>query len=368
MALRSREVYKGKHKRRSILAIVLFIVAVLLVGAVVMFYSFQKYVVYGQDGVTVEQPILATAAPAAESGGTEGFETVNAELVVDQPDYSGVAATAGADTPQLKALFVPAEEVNAEGIDAAVNRMSAYGASALVLEMRPRSGQLPYASAAPMAVSYGLSGTLDMTDILASLKEKNIYLAAQVSCCVDDLLASRDPLVALRNAYGGVYADGGGDLWLDPFNPDVRTYAADLGKELAAMGFDEIIYRYLEQPDTSDALVYTQKLSFTPTPLAGVCGFAVSLTNALSGTDAVISAALDSDSLHNSLSAATGQDPELFLKVFDRVCCWEDLESQYAADRDALSAYVTVGDLSARFAPMMAAAPSNATSWIVKTQ
>ena len=133
MAVRPNEVYKGKHRKRSILGIALFILAVLIVGAVVLFYSFQKYLVYGQDGVKLELPILATPAPVDESGNAQQFEDVQAELVVDPPDYSSVKTTADETTPELRALFVPAESVTDEGIKSYQDKLSGYGANALVI-------------------------------------------------------------------------------------------------------------------------------------------------------------------------------------------------------------------------------------------
>lgn len=364
MAVRPKEVYRGKHRRRNIVTILLFIVAVLVVGAVVMFYSFQKYIVYGQDGVSLELPILATPAPTDESGGTADFETVNAELVIDPADYSAVAATAGEDLAPLKGLLVPAASVSEAGIAEYESLMASYGANALVLEVKPDSGQLVYASGVSTAASYGLSGAFDLQAQVTALKDKGIYLAALVSCCTDNLLATRNPLIALRNAYGGVYTDTSG-MWLDPYSSMVRDYIRDLSLELAQMGFDEVILRNLAHPVTDDALVYSETLSSTPTPAGGVSGFAVSLSSAMTDSGAVLSAVLSADTLHNGLSDKTGQDAELFFKVFDRVCGPADSAWQYGADRDALSAYITVGEAAMRWLPVMSYAPDGASCWIV---
>ncbi|NCB50478.1 MAG: hypothetical protein EOM54_01165 [Clostridia bacterium] len=364
MAIRPKEVYKGKHKRRNIIAILLFLVAVLIVGAVLMFYSFQKYLVYGQEGVSLELPILATPAPTNEAGETTDFEEVDAELVVEQPDYSGVAATAGEDLPDMRALFVPAEKLSDEGIGTYAALMETYGANALLLEVKPESGQLAYASTAATAESYGLSGTYDLQTEVTALKEQGVYLAAMISCCVDDLLATRNSFIALRNSYGGVYTDSAG-MWLDPYNGTVRDYIKDLALELAQMGFDEIVLKDFAHPVTDSELVYSETMSFAPTPLAGISGFAVSLSSALEESGATLSVVLTSDTIANGLAEKTGQDEELFFKVFDRVCCWADSAWQHGVNLDSLSSYITVGDASQRFLPIISYAPEDATSWIV---
>ena len=366
MAVRPNEVYKGKHRKRSILGIALFILAVLIVGAVVLFYSFQKYLVYGQDGVKLELPILATPAPVDESGNAQQFEDVQAELVVDPPDYSSVKTTADETTPELRALFVPAESVTDEGIKSYQDKLSGYGANALVIEVRPDSGQLSYASAVSMAGAYGLSGTYDLAAKVKELKDSGIYLAAQINCCADNLLASRNPPIALHNAFGGVFTDADGSMWLDPYNADVRAYAAALVTELSEMGFDEVLLRGAEIPNTDQAIVYSQTMSFTPTPVSAVSGFALSVARATAGCTARVSAVLDSQTLHGALTEVTGQDPELFFKIFDRVCCWADSAWQYGVDSEIFAPYITVGDPLARYAPVVTYVPEGARSWVLK--
>jgi hypothetical protein len=366
MAGRPNEVYKGSHKKRGIAGAVLFILAVLLVGAVVMFYSFQKYLVYGQDGVKLELPILASAAPAAESGSPQQSGDAQAELVVDQPDYSSVATTADGDTPALCALFVPAESVTDEGIKSYQDKMSAWGATGLVLEVRPDSGQLVYASQVSTASSYGLGGTYDLRAKVAELKEAGIYLAAQINCCADNLLASRNPPIALHNAFGGVFTDEDGNMWLDPYNPDTRSYAAALVRELSEMGFDEVLLRGAEMPITDQMIVYSQTMSFTPTPVSAVSGFVLSVARATASCTARVSAVLDSETLHGALTEVTGQDAELFFKLFDRVCCWADSAWQYGVDGETFAPYVTVGDAAARYTPVVTYVPEGARSWVLK--
>lgn len=364
MAIRPKEVYKGKHKRRNIIAILLFIVAVLIVGAVLMFYSLQKYLVYGQDGVSLELPILATPAPTDETGETTDFEEVDAELIVETPDYSDVAATAGEDLPDMRALFVPAEDLSNSGIETYAALMETYGANALLLEVKPESGQLLYASTVATAESYGLSGAYDLQTEVAALKEQGIYLAAMVSCCVDDLLATRNSFIGLRNSYGGVYTDSSG-MWLDPYSGKVRDYIGDLVLELVQMGFDEIVLKNFAHPVTDNELVYSETMSFAPTPLAGISGFAVSLSTAVEDSGAVLSVILRTDTLTEGLADQTGQDIALFFKVFDRVCCQADSAWQHGVNLDALSSHITVGDASQRFLPIISYAPEGAASWIV---
>ncbi len=364
MAGRNREVYRGKHRRRSIIGVVVAVVLLLILAAVVMFYSFQKYLVYGQDGVTLELPILATPTPVDENGESTGFAEIDVELVVDAADYSAVEATAGEGLGDLAALFVPAEDIVAGRLDQYVALLDDYGASALVLEVKPDSGQLVWPSSTAMAASFALSGSFDLPTALASLKEQGIYTVAQLSCCLDSLLATRNSPVALRNGFGTVYTDGVG-CWLDPYNANVRQYISDLGAELADMGFDELLFKYIEQPVTDETLAYSETMSFTPTPKIGVSGMALTLTRNMDYYGIPVSALISYSSLANGYADKSGQDIELFFKVFDRVCCWAGTQFEHNLYKDSLSQYVVVGSADQRFVPIMSYAPDT-TSWIVK--
>ena len=50
------ETYRGRRRKLNVLGIVLSAVAVLIVVLFVLFGSFQKYIVYGNNGISIELP------------------------------------------------------------------------------------------------------------------------------------------------------------------------------------------------------------------------------------------------------------------------------------------------------------------------
>ena len=62
------DVYKGRRKKLNVLGIVLSALALLIVAAFVVFGAFQKYIVYANNGISLELPILATSSPGSEQG------------------------------------------------------------------------------------------------------------------------------------------------------------------------------------------------------------------------------------------------------------------------------------------------------------
>lgn len=363
------EVYRGRRKRLNVLGVVFGALAALILLTVVLFFGLQKYIVFEHDGVRVALP----GAAAGEDGPLPNDETapeqVNAVLEITDPDYSAVPAAAGEGLADMAAVFVPAQDVSMSGVGRYMSVMSSYGANALVLEVKPVSGQLVWASSSPTAAAYSLNGTLDLEAMVAALRQQDeddeLYLVAQLSCCIDGLLAERCPSAALRFATGAAYADSEG-AWLDPYSATVGAYLSELCSELAEMGFDELLLKSLSLPITEEAIGFSVELSSTPTPEAAVCGLAVELTNALEGYDIPVSAILDTTSLRSGLADKSGQNLELFGKVFDRLCSATDSAWLSGVDRDSIDQYLTLGSLETRYVPIMNYVPEGFTSCIVR--
>ena len=363
------EVYRGRRKRLNVLGVVFGALAALILLTVVLFFGLQKYIVFEHDGVRVARP----GAAAGEDGPLPNDETapeqVNAVLEITDPDYSAVPAAAGEGLADMAAVFVPAQDVSMSGVGRYMSVMSSYGANALVLEVKPVSGQLVWASSSPTAAAYSLNGSLDLEAMVAALRQQDedgeLYLVAQLSCCIDGLLAERCPSAALRFATGAAYADSEG-AWLDPYSATVSAYLSELCSELAEMGFDELLLKSLSLPITEEAIGFSVELSSTPTPEAAVCGLAVELTNALEAYDIPVSAILDTTSLRSGLADKSGQNLELFGKVFDRLCSATDSAWLSGVDRDSIDQYLTLGSLETRYVPIMNYVPEGFTSCIIR--
>ena len=363
------EVYRGRRKRLNVLGVVFGALAALILLTVVLFFGLQKYIVFEHDGVRVALPGAAAGEDGALPNDETAPEQVNAVLEITDPDYSAVPAAAGEGLANMAAVFVPAQDVSMSGVGRYMSVMSSYGANALVLEVKPVSGQLVWASSSPTAAAYSLNGTLDLEAMVAALRQQDeddeLYLVAQLSCCIDGLLAERCPSAALRFATGAAYADSEG-AWLDPYSATVSAYLTELCSELAEMGFDELLLKSLSLPITEEAIGFSVELSSTPTPEAAVCGLAVELTNALEAYDIPVSAILDTTSLRSGLADKSGQNLELFGKVFDRLCSATDSAWLSGVDRDSIDQYLSLGSLETRYVPIMNYVPEGFTSCIIR--
>ena len=363
--------YKGRRKRRNYLFIPFVILLAIISVGMVTFYGLQKYAVINKDSVSIELPILADKNAVFDSQGHEikSFDPVNVSVVFEEPDYSGVEAVAGAEVEPMRAIFVPYTDLNHDKLQEYVGRLNQ--GNALLLEMKPRSGQLMWESQAEMAVNYGISVATDTTaavrDFLAEMEEKDIYLAAQISCCIDNLLPTRTSAYTIKNEVGMNYQDEKG-LWLDAYNEAVRKYAAQMAQELFDMGFDEVVLADVAHPTLTEpvTLLYTNEISTQRDTSLAVCGFAVSVARQLQDRESgALSIYCDTRPGLVKPDLTTGQDARLFMKLYDRVYLKTD-KSAYPYNVEDIQSNVTIVSVYDRLMPVVENyIPSDNSSWVL---
>lgn len=367
MAIKPGDIYKPRRKYSRAVTIVLLVLAVLIVLAALLFNSFQKYIIYDPDGLRLELPFLTdnagdeadaeTPDPVAPSAGD-----VTAEVVVVAPDFTDTDIGAGEGLSELHAVYVSAESATAEILQSYTANLSGYGADALLIEMKPESGELAWATGVQTALSFGVGGTEDLRDTITALKEKGIYLAAQISVCADEYMAYRNPALALRDETGAVFADESA-TWLDPYNKNLRTYISALMAELFSMGFDEVVLADLAHPDTDKALIYSENSSVTIDRVSCIANFAKAVTEPYIGTDKYVSVLMDAASLRESRSESTGQDPATLAKFFDRLYVFSAAE-YLSTDLPHLNEAVP-GETATRVVPITTAQQASG-SWALR--
>ena len=363
--------YKGRRKRRNYLFIPFVILLAIISLGMVTFYGLQKYAVINKDSVSIELPILADKNAVFDSQGHEikSFDPVNVSVVLEEPDYSGIEAVAGEKVKPMRAIFVPYTDLNHDKLQEYVGRLNQ--GNALLLEMKPRSGQLMWESQAEMAVNYGISVPTDTTaavrDFLAEMEEKDIYLAAQISCCIDNLLPTRTSAYTIKNEVGMNYQDEKG-LWLDAYNEAVRKYAAQMAQELFDMGFDEVVLADVAHPTLTEpvTLLYTNEISSQRDTSLAVCGFAVSVARQLQDRESgALSIYCDTRPGLVKPDLTTGQDARLFMKLYDRVYLKTD-KSAYPYNVEDIQSNVTIGSVYDRLMPVVENyIPSDNSSWVL---
>ena len=121
----------------------------------------------------------------------------------------------------------------------ALSQLEQAGADALILEMKDSQGSLAWQSGESLAAMV----TTGSEAVNAALEEWNrgdVYTIARVCAFRDNTLPYQDNRVALKAGYGN-WRDEEKLRWLDPDSEAAREYIIGLCRELAQLGFDEIM-------------------------------------------------------------------------------------------------------------------------------
>ena len=383
---RNPEYYRGRRQRRNYWLIPFILLVALLTLLVVLFYGIQKYAKITDEGVQVvlpgtggESEIQSTVSDRT-TGEEQIFDSIVPDIVFESPDYSRIEAVAGKRVKPVRAIYLEASELSVERVQTAA--ASLIDGNALMMEMKPRSGQLMWASTAPLAISYGMAADTDFSAqlpaLIQSLKQaesgKQIYLVAQISCFIDEMLATRSNQFALRTATGFNYMDENG-VWLDPYNADVRNYIVALVRELYDLGFDEVVLADVMHP-VVDAVqnadgtyekpqfMYSHEMSTEPNPITAICGFAVYAASELTERDGFLSIYTDSSRSLVRDDENSGQNAVLFMKLYDRVYYRTDRYT-YTFNLQDMEGSVRYGDVHDRFVPVVInLIPHDNSSWV----
>lgn len=363
---RSPVYYKGKRQKRNMAFIPVGIILGIVALAIVLFYGLQKYAVIGKDSVSVVLPMMEEKTTTDALGNeVRVFDPVDCEIVFDQPDYSQTELIVDGAVGDVRAIYISADRLTNEVIDEYIARLSS--GNAMMLEMKTRSGELMWDSQTELAKAYGLfvasQKSQELPEIISKLKDNDVYLVAKVSCCIDELLATRTGSFFLSNG-GFPYRDDSG-TWLDPYSTEIRTYIVQLCRELYAMGFDEVALADLMHPILKEdvKVSYTADMSTTPSAVNAICGFARSVANQLRDEDGKLSVYCYSSRALVKADEATGQDCTVFMKLFDRVYYDTD-KYTYSFNLQDIRPSVTVGLAENRLVPVVINyLPSN-SSWV----
>ena len=129
--------------------------------------------------------------------------------------------------------------------------------NALVIDVKDDRGFVLYRSSVALAREIG-ADTADghwmsrakLRAVLDTMVAHNIYPIARIVVAKDPLLAQKKLDLAIkRKSDLKPWLDKNGNPWLDPHQPAVWQYAADLAREAYEMGFSEVQFDYVRFPD-----------------------------------------------------------------------------------------------------------------------
>lgn len=298
--------YRRPRKKRG--NPLLKIVVILLLLVLAAFLVFSK-VLGGSVKIVDGKLDFILPGSQTERPSADPEESETPPLVIIEPSEEPTW-TVDPEEPDPVPQVISAIEVSVEGLldGTAVQQAADAGANAVVVTMKPTSGELAW-SGEDTAVS-------DAVQVLA--QESELHLVARVACFRDQALVKAGTGGPLTTPSGRGWYDYYGMRWVSPVSDEVRAYLIRLCIELCDMGFDEILLEFAGYPYFGETHVLgTNELR--PEDLAApVERFWQEMSTALSETDILLSA-LVADETVAGTDEHSGIGPELLAQYADRV-------------------------------------------------
>ncbi|MBO7401806.1 MAG: sugar fermentation stimulation protein [Lachnospiraceae bacterium] len=120
----------------------------------------------------------------------------------------------------------------------------------MVIDVKYDSGAILYDFDSELIHKYGtvVEKIHFIPEYIQKLHEAGVYVIARLVCFKDHRLAQARPDLALYYNSGKMYVDDSGSYWISPYKQEAWDYIAEVGKQCAKIGFDEINLDYVRFP------------------------------------------------------------------------------------------------------------------------
>ena len=297
--------YRGRGPKWKILLAILLVLVIAVAASVIYL---QQFLVYGADGSRQIRLPWQTEekAPPPDGEGEAPENQPDVDVVVQEPEDQGPKETAAFSLPAqalTQALWQETEKPS--------------GANAVAVRLKTSNGTVYFNAA--NAVSGAVETELDTAAALAAVTaQEGLHTIASVACLQDFKAANADVEGrGLKNTGGYIFYDGNNSLWLDPAKPGTREYVCALAKEIAELGFDELLLTDFSYPTVGKI----NKIHYnTDVPLANNLDLLLSdLNAALESYDILLSVEVPEAVIAEGPDTVAGLDLNRLVSRVDRV-------------------------------------------------
>ena len=312
-----------RHKR--ILTRVGTVLLILLLVFLVVWFCWvvwlQRYVVYTDDGATLnfEQSSYDLVGEAAVKPVAEEKVSIFYNEGADAIDTSK-------DMTQLNGYYIDSDmfKTSMDNVLLQIERLSSN--TAVMIDMKGPYGSFFYSSNLNDAVLSASTDIESVDRLVAKLKSKGFYTIARISAFRDREFGNShvsSGLYMLNRK--GLWMDEGGMYWLDPTNSTTTNWITSVVLELKEMGFDEVLLDNFRFPSGSEYIFNGDKpaaLQAAAATLMSTCGsenFVLSFcvddpTFTLpEGRCRMYLSGIDAGSISTQVSQVTFDDPDIRL-------------------------------------------------------
>lgn len=243
--------YRNKRLIRKGLMISGLVLALILLFIFCRFVYLQRFLVYGEDRVTLDYEMQLNPSRSPEQ--PESIPSFSLEIVED--DSQSAASLAEGPLMPLKGYYVTTSMLlDLPSVKDALDKMEEPPGT-LLFEMKSVYGNFYYDT--DISGTYTSSADIEGIEALISryAKDGKTYLAARIPAFTDNNFALDNQSSGLPLKSGALWMDDNNCYWLDPMSEDVQSFLVSMAMELAEMGFDEIVFDGFRMPDSKN-IVY----------------------------------------------------------------------------------------------------------------
>lgn len=190
---------------------------------------------------TAEPPAAEEETETERSGNTE--EETQSEAVPERV------------CPVVKGIYVTGPVAGSERMDDLITLVDATELNTMVIDVKNDDGEITWKmdTGSVAEMGNGVAYIRDISALMDTLKEHEIYTIARIVCFKDPVFARNHPDSALRKPDGGPVTDAYGLAWVNPYDEEVWAYLTEIAQAAADAGFDEVQFDYVRFPIGSDA-------------------------------------------------------------------------------------------------------------------
>ena len=157
---------------------------------------------------------------------------------------------AAAEPEPVRGIYVTGPMAGHANMEELIRLVRDSELNAMVIDIKNDEGIVTYKMEEPMVQELGADVNYipDLPGLLARLGREDVYRIARIVAFKDPLLASKRPDLCILRKDGGVFVDGNGLAWVNPYRREVWDYLMKVAKQAAALGFDEIQFDYIRFP------------------------------------------------------------------------------------------------------------------------
>lgn len=169
------------------------------------------------------------------------------------------------DAPKVKGIYVTAYSAGGERMAKLLDLVDKTELNSMVIDIKDDTGYITYKTDNESLKSLGEPKPFikDISQLMATLKEHDIYPIARVVVFKDSILAKNHPDWSYVQKDGTLWQNGKGDKFVNPYRKEVWDYNVEVAKEAAKLGFKEIQFDYVRFPEgfekKADSLTFTKK-------------------------------------------------------------------------------------------------------------